>query len=303
MNVQEMVDEVARSLGNRTDLTTARYVSWLNWSIKRLAAFALRRRVDLKYFHVLEKSLNFQTVVLDGTMNAAPATDNGFWLDLTHVSATVDFYKDCVIEITGYSGTAPDGLVGQIRTIPSSLATGWCYIDTDWDVTPDANTEYSIYRRIYAIGTSPLAAESTYDTFWAIQRMEKVADGLPLTHKAWEDIVGTSFTAVGNPSAFARRGANIVFDSTPNTEEWFRIWFYAFPTEISADNLTGYSDIPEVWHEAIVLGAVYRGHRALMEPDRAAEARSAWYDELTNMTDEMELEGMHTENRIKVQFS
>lgn len=303
MNVQEMITEVSSGLGNRTDITNSRYVAWLNWSIKRLASFAIHRRLDLKYFHALEKSLNFQTVVLDGTMNAAPATDNGFWLDLAHVSATADFYKDYVIEITGYSGTAPDGLVGQIRTIPSSLTTGWCEIDTDWVVTPDSNTEYSLYKRVYPIGVSPLNAESAYDSFWAVQRMENIADGTMLTHKKWLDLMGTAFTSVGTPAAFARRGNNIIFDTTPDTAVWFRLWFYAFPAAISATNLTGYTDIPDIWHEAIVLGAIYRGHRALMEPDRAQEARAAWYDEIANTTDEIELEGMHEENRIRMRFS
>lgn len=263
----------------------------------------LRKRIDIKYFHALERNLNFQTAVWDGQMNAAPATDDGFWLDLMHVSATVDYYSDWVIEITGYVGTAPDGLVGQVRIIPSSLASGWCSISEDWAVTPDANTEYNLYRRVYPIGVAPLGSENPYTSFWAIQRLEKITNGGELTHKPWLDIVGNDYASIGDPGAFARRGNSIIFDITPNSTAWYRMWYYRYPAALSETALSLYSDIPEIWHEAIVLGAVYRGHRALMEPDRSVEARAAWYDELANTTDEIELESMHAENRIQMRFT
>jgi hypothetical protein len=301
MTTQEMITEVSASLGNRTDITAARVVSWLNWSIKRLASFVLHRRIDVKYFHSLEKHLNFQTEILSGTMSSAPASDDRFWLAAAHVSATVDYYKDWVVEITDYTGTAPDGLVGQVRIIPSSLTSGLCMLSEDWLVTPDANTIYTLYRRIYPIGVSPLQAENAYSTFWAIQRIERISGG-ELNHKPWLDIVGQNFANIGAPSAFARRGNSLIFDITPNTGIWYRMWYYAYPSAISALNLSGYSDIPEIWHEVIVLGAIYRGHRALMEPDRAAESRATWYDEITNMTDTQDLEGMHVENRIRMRF-
>ena len=295
MNTGEMVTEVKASLGNRTDITDCRMVGWINWSIKRLVTFLVRRRVDLKYFHVLEKTLNFRMLGYAGAV-VAGAYDT-FTLSPTDVNPIVNYHKDWIVEIDTGTG------LGQKRVIASSTGLGVCTVDSPWDIVPvgGGDSTYLIYQRSFSLDEAPISGDS-YDDFWAVQRLERISDGAPLTQVSWQEVSGLNYTEYGQPSKFARRGNRLIFDTTPNEGGWYRIWYYAYPPSLNCTDLTAYTIMPTIWHEAIVLGAIFRGHRALMEPDRAREAETAWNEELANMVDENDLEGMTKENTIKVRF-
>ncbi|GAF68097.1 unnamed protein product, partial [marine sediment metagenome] len=155
MTVQEMVDELGASLGNRTDLAEARFVQWLNWAQYDLCGFHQKRLFPPIRFHELERQEVIQTLVDAGTCDAAGGART-IQFQSGVAQAAVDYYNEMVVEITGYDGTAPSGLVGQKRLIVDYAGSVGDYIATlseDWDVNPDASTEYEIYQKVYDLAT------------------------------------------------------------------------------------------------------------------------------------------------------
>jgi hypothetical protein len=57
--------------------------------------------------------------------------------------------------------------------------------------------------------------------------------------------------------------------------------------------------IPEAWHEVIILGALWRGHEALMEPERADVARAQYVDEALNRLNQYAIEEEHIERGLR----
>jgi len=114
MTTAELIEELAAKLGNRTDITDERYVRWLNWSMLDIGGFHRQKLFPSVWFHELEDTILFTLAPLTGTVVAATGTT--VTLDTTAV-AQADYYNDTVIELTDYTGTAPDGLLGQERLI------------------------------------------------------------------------------------------------------------------------------------------------------------------------------------------
>lgn len=307
MTVQEMVDEVKASLGNRTDITDARYVQWLNWAQLDFCGRWARRGMNSRNFKVLERSILFETTVLEDQCASTPANNYTIYLSATHQGTTTNQYVDYVIELTDYDYAgaglteAPAGLLGQKRTIVwSGTADPSVQVTPDFTVRPDQYTSYALYKRVYNIG-----AEINLDprhVLWAIQRIEAVDGGTTLTMKPWGALVGTDYTNTGTPSAYAHRGESILFDVTPETEEWYRFYYYMHPTAMTATNMSTACVLPENWHEFVVLGAVYRGFAKLMEPDRAAEALAEYLQAIAQRIDEEAIENRNMAQQFTMRF-
>lgn len=300
MTVQGMLDELRASLGNRTDLATQdqRLVDWLNWSQYELAGVHQKRILSPKRFHVLEGETFLSTTIVTGTCSNAGTASS----IVLHVGAsgTDDYYNGQLIEITGYTGTAPDGLIGQKKVITDytgGTLTG--IVSSPWDVIPDANTQFTLYKRMYSIATD--LGISPANLLWIIERVENVEDGTPIEQKSWLELIGTSWTETGEPSAFARRDDMLMFDTTPDDTYTYKVFFYKFPALLTTVNMPTTSSVyPDYWHELIVQGAVYRGFEKLMEPNRADEAKQKFLTMAVNRRDEFELESQHIQRRVKL---
>jgi hypothetical protein len=208
------------------------------------------------------------------------------------------------MEITGWLGVgnAPSGLIGQKRIIADYAGAAGGFIATlvnDWDTQPDADTQYSLYKRTYDlesdIGFSPLT------DLWAIERMEKASDGSPVYFKEWQEMLNLDRTATGNPGSYTRYGNELLFDNTPNEVQMYRAYIYRFPTKFAAVDMgVQTSVIPEFWHELIILGAVYRGFSKLMEPDREEKALEDYIVCMGRKRTTQEIESPNTTRGLKV---
>jgi hypothetical protein len=312
MTTREMVTELSASLGNRTDITNARYIQWLNWSLFDVCGQHRRRSQNSRTFSQLERSINLIAGnVIEGAYGLTSTYGSEFTLPELYgrpEEDVVDFYKDAIITFTGYDTVsagqeAPAGLVGQVFTIRQYDHTSRQIDTTPYTtILPDVYTEFAIYRRIWSLNQGfyfgmanrsgvSVSANSRTD-IWGIQRLECISGGFEavLEMKSWEDIIGLPSTTLGTPTAFAHHGENIIFDVTPDGDYTYRLWYYAYPTLMTETNIDGICDLPPYWHEAVVAGAVYRGFAKLMEPDRAAQALAAYTNIITNSIDEDELE-------------
>ena len=74
---------------------------------------------------------------------------------------------------------------------------------------------------------------------------------------------------------YAIYGGVLDVDPTPNVTTEFRMFYYGRPPRLSAASDTVVLD--ESWEELVLLGGVYRGYDALLEPERA-RAHQLVYD-------------------------
>jgi hypothetical protein len=218
MTVQEMRDELAAALGNRGDITDARYVRWLNWALYDLCGFHRKRLFAPKRFHELEDRIEFDSVVSQASY--------------------------------------------------------------------DLESE---------VGVDPLTE------LWAIEHLEEVDSGTGLDQKDWRDLTGVSASETGDPSEFCWHGGDLLFNKYPTESKSYRLWIYRFPSLFIATGLEAQTPIiPSYWHELVVLGAIYRGHEKLLEPDRADEARGQYVLEAGNRRDRTEWESQSIIRGLKV---
>lgn len=298
MTTQEMLDELQAALGNRQDITDARYTQWLNWAQYDLCGFHRKRAFPSVRFRALEGKFIMNISVVTGTAQAGGA-DNEIILAAATTGAD-DYYVDCVVELTAYSGTAPDSLLTQKRIITGyDSATTTATLDEDWTVNPDANTTYKIYRREFDIETA-----TTLDprvTLWAVERMETIR-GTQVEKVIWEDLLGIDGTnATGaEPTEFARRGNTILLDKWITGSLALRVWYYRYPPLLDSNTPAVESVLPEAWHEVILLGAIWRGHENLMEPERAEEAFDIYRNAATNRLSQYQIEEEHIKRNMKV---
>jgi hypothetical protein len=304
MTTGEMIAELRTSLGNRTDIDDTRLALWLNWAQYDVCGKHRQRVANSRLFNALRKSIPFSTAILEGTCNGAATAATYINIAAAQSSTTADYYQDWIVKITGYDtdgagvDEAPDGLLNQARVCVGS-ATYILSLNEAWDVEPDAYTEYTLYKQMYALDGTDIPVEPM-EEIWAIQQIERLSDGAILEMKQWQEIMSGSFPQIGTPGAFARYGQSIIFDIVPESEGTYRLWYYSYPEALSADNLDGTSELPVYWHELLVLGAVYRGFQKLMEPDRAAEAYEQYNREVVNRLDDDELENAFISTGLRV---
>lgn len=300
MTTAELVDELRRKLGNRTDIADDRLVRWLNWSMLDLCGFHRQRVFPSVWFHELEEALLLHIVPESGYAQA------GADLTITlaaSASDVADRFNDTVVAITGYDEVSavtdtPEGLVGQERLITDYTTARVATVDSEWDVNPDEYTEYTIYRRKLIAGVH--MPEDFKTNVYAILKLEYAKTGSEVEHVAWESLAHSDPMATGNPGKYSRHGDTLIFDSAPTEPVVFRAWVYNYPPQLDVLVPTGETILPDQWDEVILLGALWRGFESLMEPDRATEAKQQYVDSATNKNSTYAVEAPHIERGIRV---
>lgn len=310
MTVQQMLNELAADLGNRTNLTPDgigqdRLLRWLNWGLLEVCGLHRKRAFRPQYFKALEAKALWATSVTTNTV--VSATDNTVILHADESETADDFYQDWVISLTDYDETSagsetPDGLLNQAQVIVGyDAATNVVTLAEDWAVNPDEYTTYTLYKRIYSIDTDLEIDPST--TLFGIQTLEQAANGNELTNAHWTQCVGESFSSLGTPGKFARRGNHLILSPTPDSAIYFRLWYYRYPTALSADFLDRECELDDQWHEVVVQGALARGFESLLEPDRAAEAQAKFRDMHKDRRSNNDVEGDYRSMGFQVRRS
>lgn len=300
MTTEQLVDELRRKLGNRTDIADDRYVQWLNWAMLDLCGFHRQRVFPSVWFHELEDSILVSLSPVTNTVDTA--TDNTITLD-TSESDVDGYFSDTVIKITGYDETAagqsaPTGLLDQTRLILSYDDNRVATVDVAWDVNPDQYTEYTIYRKGFRFGID--IDQNSKTDIYAILRLETAREGNEIEHVAWESLVNSDPMTLGAPGRYARHGDRILFDSAPEEALALRLWVYRYPRQLSATEPSEATVLPDQWDEVVLLGALWRGFESLMEPDRAMEAKEQYVNAATNKNSTYAVEAPHVERGIRV---
>lgn len=274
MTAADLIDELKRSLGNRTDISNERYVRWLNWAMYDVIGYHRKRAYPSRRFHFLEDDILFNTIVVTGTVEASTATT----FDLAAGDQEADdYYNDMVVESDD----------GQVRLISDYVnVDNKATIAEAWDTNP---TAYSIYRRKYSIAGDIGLNPQTQ--IFSIQSMEFALTGNEVTQKNWKELTGIDLdNSLGDPTSFARRGNSLLFNKAPNTVETLRLFYYKLPALLDSEDADVECELPNNFEEAITLGATYRGFDKLLEPDRADEAFDKYNKRVVNTLDAYSVE-------------
>lgn len=300
MTAQELLDELKASMGNRTDLTDARYLLWLNWAMLDVCGMHRKRLFRPQRFHVLEQIATFSLPVIERDASAGGDTT----ITLSGDTEDDDYYNDMIIKITDYDETSagtdtPDDLLDQVRLIKDFDGTSHqVTVTEEWDENPDEYTSCEIYPTVVSI-SSDIGIDPN-DTIWAIQELEYAEDGGKLSQDDWGKLINRDVTILDEPKKFSRYGDTIIFDTVHDDDYLMRMYYYRYPTLFVAGSLDDECELPVDWHEIVFLGAVYRGFSKLMEPDRASVAKEIYVDAATNRTNEYAFEAGHIVRGIKV---
>jgi len=266
LTTQQFIDELKRSLGNRTDISDERYVRWLNWAILDVCGFHRKRMYRPVRFHELESKLLFKVNVIDATLSNA--TDSTVEVSGADISSKIDAYTDCAITVGGSTYFIID-YDGSVVTIAGT-----------WDTNPVGGDVGTIHKRFYDIeddiGFSPK------EELWVIEKMSRVPSGEELSQIKWDDLEEKALTETGVPSEFARYGNNLVLIPTPSEDYTYRMYIYKFPATLDVAVSDAECILPDTYDEVIVLGAMWRGYQKLMEPERAGQAQKHYLAEIDN---------------------
>lgn len=306
MTTTQMIDEVRRSLGNRTDIADDRYVRWLNWSLLDICGMHRQRAFPARRFKQLEKTFLFTLPVGVGDAQSATSTTAELAAALQKAGQD-DYYNDAVVKVTDYDETAagadtPDDLLDQERLITDYVAaTNTITISEAWDVNPDAYTELSIYRRRYNVLDT--SSYDMLDDIYAFQHVQKASDATEIELVDWDELLDISPFTFGEPTKIARRGDEFLLDSCPESALTIRAYVYMFPALFDADEPDADSPLPDNWDEVIVTGAVARGFEKLMEPDRSNEATDKYIELATDRVEESAIMAGHMSKGFRIRRS
>lgn len=306
MTTSQMIDEVTRSLGNRTDISDDRYVRWLNWALLDVCGLHRQRAFPARRFKVLEDTILFTLPVVTFEPTSATASTVVGPASVQEVGRP-DYYVDCILVPTSYDEAAagtdtPDGMLDQERLVSSyNPATNTFTITEDWDENPDTYTTISVYRRRYNI--VDVSDYDVLDDIYAFQAIQKAEDATEIELVEWDDLVEVSPFTTGEPTKIARRGDEFLLDSAPTSNLTIRAFVYNYPTLFDTDSLNADSPLPDNWDEVIVAGAVARGFEKLMEPDRADEATDKYIELATDRVEEGSLMADRISQGFKIRRS
>jgi hypothetical protein len=234
------------------------------------------------------------------TITPLPAVINSF-LD----SASL---KDYVIEITGGTG------IGQKRVIIDSARVGpamVCAFNKNWDILPDATSQYKLYRNWAGFNEIAVAYSGFYNQTGLPQVYE---ENIPLSTVTQLDTVlkivdmtngdeieygftGDSYDSVMQgtpaiPAAWAIVGNKIVFDSLVDPNVTFKFECVLKPRVFNpatdaADDELNRPDFPEQWHQVILAKVIEKLFCSVPEPEFA----SYWGAQYDNQLLELQNDG------------
>jgi hypothetical protein len=294
MTLNEVREEVKATLGNRSDLTSARLLSWVDLALQHVVSYQRKRVFGHRGFHVLQQLTHFATSVISNDVGSLGNTTSR--LHLTGIAGEDDAYNNYVVKIVKVDSV----LEGQVRVIYDYTKEG--NLADISEVLPSApiNTDtVELYKRLYSLETD-FGADPA-DDIYGIEKIIDMDDSIELEQVNWDTLATKDWTAsLGEPTKFARRGDSIMFDPTPNTVKHYHFYYYRMPAKLVEGGGTTELEIPRNWHDAVVLNAVWRGRRALQEHDVAVQAWSDFTTFIDNIVASEEIEGRFVQGSLEV---
>ena len=287
MQLQDIRDEVKRALGNRTDITDARYNRWINWAYLDICGFHKKRIYKPTRYHALEKDIIFTSAYYTDTL--AGGVGNNYVDIPATFSSENDYYNKAVIVI----GTQQRMVYDYDGTLHR------LYVTPDWDTNPTGTETFELSLRYYDIHAH--MGIDTDNNLFGIQQIVLLQTETPLTPKLWKEVALTGFSDIGTPSNFTRRGSNIVFDVAFDSAQTVQVFYYSLPSLLVND--TDEPIIPRYMHEVVVLGSIWRGFERLMEVERAQKAKDDYLAGMIDKYNSFEIEDTNISDGIKVKLT
>jgi hypothetical protein len=143
-------------------------------------------------------------------------------------------------------------------------------VEKAWDTVPDVTSAYELTKAFYrfvAAGSTwaadNIAVDPVSDVI-AVQQVIDLSDGNRLIRADRVEAFADVGCGVGNaPSVFADRQGGILFDTPVPEGRSYRIRYFGMPRAFTSES--DVPQMPEVFHEALLLWVVWWGLRSLQE--------------------------------------
>jgi hypothetical protein len=290
-----MEAELWEMLGEPSDLDPTVFGSagelklrrWLNEGQRRIAGWKFPEGHIIR-FPCLYKQMFWQAVVKTGTLQGGSTTSVIFAGVDTQIGTEDDRYNGWRVEVTGGTGAGQSAIIvdfaggGKVGTLNQT-----------WGTAPDGTSTYSMTKKFALLlpAVNPWASEhiqlSPVSDILDIMKIEDVEDLVTLDEgDRTESFIGT-FEDVGTPVSWIFFGNQIIFDVAPDASRWFKIEYYKQPIEMVAASDT--PEIPDAWHEGIVLWARWWGFARGQETAMAYSSKKDFNEFLQNTRQSLEM--------------
>lgn len=202
----------------------------------------------------------WQAQIVDSTLDTAGTTTTVIFPS-GDVGEQDDRYNGWIVEVAGVQRMVVD-YVGASRTatVHEAFATA-----------PAGTEAYELYKNYMQLtdGNDPWfsdhiavpAASTRYRTQGNLLeplRIRKISSTTKMTKAGPKTDYTMDIWTKGDPESWHTRGNKIYFDRQMDEEDWYQMWYYRTPTDMSAD--ADLPEIPDVWHWAMVLWGIWWGY-------------------------------------------
>ncbi len=268
MTVEDMMTEVWESLDKDTmidptdasgavDSSTdgfARILKWLNRGYNRVWSWKFRDGTLLR-FPSAYATVNFKSTVYEDTASSGSA--GGLVLP-AGFSSVDDYYNNWVISLDSGTGS------GQTRFVADYAGSSLNAVPAeDFSTAPDSDTVFTLSKRfVKFVGSGAsdagdnLVLDPTED-FGVVLKVTDLEDEQVLGQANRSQNYAGSLTETGTPSSYYFYGNAIYFDVVPDAARWYQMEYYKQPSELTTKD--DEPDVPNIWHEGILLYALWWG--------------------------------------------
>jgi len=244
----------------------ARLNTWINRAYKKILFWKFPDGSQVR-FPATEGEIFFQTKTVTGTI--ASSTTTTVTLD-TAAGANNDQYNGWILEDPSNKSLIVD-YDGASRTATIAVALG----------TAPSGT-YTLYKRFMKflkaadVGASENIILSSVSAIKEVQKLVLLDGEQEIVPAGRTETFTGNFLMLGKPSSYMRQGTKIIFDIAPDEDYWMYLEYVKIPADLVND--TDEPELPETFHEAVMLWALWRGYRWMQETDMAYSTKKDLID-------------------------
>jgi hypothetical protein len=236
----------------------------LNQGLVRIANWRFRDGVVLRLRGLLTKAYAALGTPYSGDVVSATDTT----VTIPGLGSDYDGEFDgWIIEIT--AGTS----IGETNRIISSVVSGAnvvCTVAEEWTTNPDATSDFDLYKSFARFVKSAAEADAAYHIdvhpiteLADVIAIKDVTQGIELEKTYFNEKFTSSEGAAGTPTQYWVYGNQIRFDVALNERRTYEILYVRQPVALAA--AADIPDIPEQYHEAVVLWAIHSFQRKVQD--------------------------------------
>ena len=262
MTLAEMRTDVYELLGEPTDLdpdvSTTRLDFAINQGVKKIAMWKepgmgqVRFR-DLFRTTYFKANVKTETLISGSTVNTLILDSTAPDYDNAYLSWVVEVNNEFML-VVGYTGASRTVLLSSSLSSAPASALEATFYQSHFRVLPTSSllSSLNISKPEGYIETLKIVDLEQGQELNEVDRVEAFVGNL---------------TSVGDPTEFYRFGDEIIFNSAPEEERYFKMEYYRVPPElVNADDEPA---IPQMFHYAVVLWAVWWGYKRAQESSAA----------------------------------